>query len=161
MNQYHLLVAFLVFGLITGCKPRSETAGTKEVSIAGMSQVKHVEWSKDATIYEVNIRQYSPEGTFKAIEQDLPRLKELGVDILWLMPIFPIGEMNRKATPSVLIEDENNTWAAIMPAGITFPLIPSMGPLRILNPLWTPFTNRVCTSYWILPFIIQHGIMSG
>ena len=54
------------------------------------------EWSYDKSIYEVNIRQYSVEGTFKAFEKHLPRLKELGADIFWLMPIHPIGEKNRK-----------------------------------------------------------------
>ncbi len=54
------------------------------------------EWSKNATIYEVNIRQFTPEGTFKAFETHLPRLKKMGVDILWLMPIHPIGVENRK-----------------------------------------------------------------
>lgn len=54
------------------------------------------EWAKNAVIYEVNVRQHTAEGTFKALEKDLPRLKELGVDILWLMPIYPIGEKNRK-----------------------------------------------------------------
>lgn len=48
------------------------------------------------TIYEVNIRQYTPEGTFNAFAKNLPRLKELGVDMLWFMPIHPIGEKNRK-----------------------------------------------------------------
>ena len=54
------------------------------------------EWSKNATIYEVNIRQYTPEGTINAFVEHLPQLDSLGVDILWLMPIFPIGEENRK-----------------------------------------------------------------
>jgi len=54
------------------------------------------EWCKDATIYEVNIRQYTPEGTINAFAEHLPQLDSLGVDILWLMPIFPIGEENRK-----------------------------------------------------------------
>lgn len=54
------------------------------------------EWSKDATMYELNVRQFSAEGTFEAIYDDLPRLKEMGVDIIWLMPIHPIGEKNRK-----------------------------------------------------------------
>ena len=58
----------------------------------------HVSWSRNANIYEVNIRQYTPEGTFKAFAQHLPRLKKMGVDILWLMPIQPIGEKNRKGT---------------------------------------------------------------
>ncbi|MBO6201684.1 MAG: alpha-amylase, partial [Chryseobacterium sp.] len=59
-------------------------------------ELKHPEWSKNATIYEVNIRQYTKEGTFKAFEKHLPRLKKMGVDILWLMPIHPIGEEHRK-----------------------------------------------------------------
>jgi len=62
------------------------------------AQVKHVEWTRNQTIYEVNVRQYSKEGTFKAIEKDLERLKHLGVGIIWLMPINPIGEVNRKGT---------------------------------------------------------------
>ncbi|WP_165021559.1 alpha-amylase family glycosyl hydrolase [Dysgonomonas sp. ZJ279] len=49
-------------------------------------------------IYEVNIRNYSAEGNFKGLEKDLPRLKELGVDILWLMPIHPVGEKNKIGT---------------------------------------------------------------
>ncbi|MCX6243215.1 MAG: alpha-amylase family glycosyl hydrolase [Bacteroidetes bacterium] len=62
------------------------------------SRFMHPEWAKNAMIYEVNIRQYTPEGTFKAFEQHLPRLKSMGVDILWLMPVNPIGVKNRKGT---------------------------------------------------------------
>ena len=54
-----------------------------------------VEWAKDATIYEVNVRQYTPEGTFIAFQKHLPRLKEMGVDILWFMPITAISEKVR------------------------------------------------------------------
>lgn len=61
-------------------------------------QTTPVEWSKNATIYEVNIRQFTNDGTFKAFEAHLPRLKAMGVDILWLMPIHPIGVKNRKGT---------------------------------------------------------------
>ena len=53
-------------------------------------------WANSATIYEVNIRQYTSAGTFKAFESHLPRLKKLGVKILWLMPIHPISKLNRK-----------------------------------------------------------------
>jgi alpha-amylase len=56
------------------------------------------EWAKDANIYEVNIRQYTPEGTFAAFKNHLPRLKEMGVDILWFMPIHPISEKRRKGS---------------------------------------------------------------
>lgn len=60
--------------------------------------VRHPEWSRNAGIYEVNLRQYSDGGTFKEFAEHLPRLKEMGVGILWFMPIHPIGEKNRKGT---------------------------------------------------------------
>jgi glycosidase len=66
------------------------------VSSMANAQLVQPEWSKNAVIYEVNIRQYTPEGTFNAFAKELPRLKELGVDILWIMPIHPIGVKNRK-----------------------------------------------------------------
>ncbi|ADU32028.1 pullulanase-associated domain-containing protein [Evansella cellulosilytica] len=53
------------------------------------------EWSKNSVLYEVNVRQYTEEGTFEAFEEHLPRLQELGVDILWFMPIHPISEERR------------------------------------------------------------------
>jgi len=61
-------------------------------------ELQHPEWSKNATIYEVNVRQYTKEGTFKAFEPHLQRLKDMGIDIIWLMPIHPIGEEKRKGT---------------------------------------------------------------
>lgn len=61
-------------------------------------RIEHPEWTRNATLYELNTRQFTPEGTFRAAERHLPRLKELGVDIIWLMPIHPIGELNRKGT---------------------------------------------------------------
>ncbi len=56
------------------------------------------EWTKNSNIYEVNLRQYTKEGNINAFRKELPRLKAMGVDILWLMPIFPIGKLNRKGT---------------------------------------------------------------
>ena len=53
-------------------------------------------WANSATIYEVNIRQYTEAGTFNAFQTHLPRLQKLGVKILWLMPIHPISKLNRK-----------------------------------------------------------------
>ncbi|MGK9367330.1 alpha-amylase family glycosyl hydrolase [Melioribacter sp. Ez-97] len=61
-------------------------------------QFKPPEWTKNVVMYEVNVRQYTPEGTFKAFEEHLPRLNKMGVDILWFMPIHPIGEKNRKGS---------------------------------------------------------------
>ena len=59
---------------------------------------RHPAWTYDTVVYEVNIRQFSPEGTFKGVEAQLPRLKDLGVDILWLMPMYQIGEVERKGS---------------------------------------------------------------
>jgi glycosidase len=58
----------------------------------------HVAWAKNANIYEVNIRQFTSEGTITAFEKHLPRLKKMGVKILWIMPVQPIGAKNRKGT---------------------------------------------------------------
>jgi glycosidase len=61
-------------------------------------QVKNAPWLKDAVIYQLNTRQFSQEGTFKAAQKELPRIKAMGVDIIWLMPIHPIGVKNRKGS---------------------------------------------------------------
>lgn len=61
-------------------------------------KVKHPEWARKAVMYQINTRAFTKEGTFKAAEKHLPRLKELGVDILWIMPINTIGVKNRKGT---------------------------------------------------------------
>ena len=82
-----------------------EPTGTAHVggSAEQEDQLVHAAWTKNATIYEVNLRQHTPEGTIAAFIPDLPRLKALGVDILWLMPIHPIGDVNRKGG-----ENKNN-----------------------------------------------------
>jgi len=54
-----------------------------------------IDWAAGANIYEVNVRQYTKEGTFNAFEKHLPRLRDMGVEILWLMPITPISEEKR------------------------------------------------------------------
>jgi len=60
--------------------------------------LENPEWVKSATIYQINTRQFTKEGTFNAARKHLPRLKDLGVDIIWLMPIHEIGEKNRKGS---------------------------------------------------------------
>ncbi len=60
--------------------------------------LRHPDWSKHAAIYQLNQRQLTPEGTFQAAEAHLPRIRDLGVEIIWLMPVHPIGEVNRKGT---------------------------------------------------------------
>ena len=58
----------------------------------------HTKWAYDATIYELNTRQATEEGTFAAAEALLPEIKESGVDIIWIMPIQQIGVLERKGT---------------------------------------------------------------
>jgi alpha-amylase len=85
-----------VFSLLTlvSCKKENNSIEKDTKEIAKFSP----EVEENAVIYEVNIRQYSPEGTFNAFTKDIPQLKELGVKIIWVMPIFPISETKRKAT---------------------------------------------------------------
>ena len=79
-----LFIAALGVLALVSCAPKCETAHTK--------------WAYDATIYELNTRQLTEEGTFAAAEALLPEIKESGVDIIWIMPIQPIGELTRKGT---------------------------------------------------------------
>jgi len=62
-------------------------------------------WAKNAVIYELNTRQFSPEGNFSGIIKQLDRLQKMGIDIIWLMPIHPISELKRKATGDILVDD--------------------------------------------------------
>ncbi|MGN0196270.1 MAG: alpha-amylase family glycosyl hydrolase [Candidatus Cryptobacteroides sp.] len=74
--------------LLAACGPKEKTA----------ERGLHPDWTYNSVVYEVNVRQYSPEGTFEGVRRELPRLKELGVDVLWLMPMYRIGEEERKGT---------------------------------------------------------------
>lgn len=86
MKVAHLLLACAVLG----CRaPVSRTVVAEHSPPA---------WTRSAAIYEVNVRQYTPEGTFTALQKHLPRLQRLGVDILWLMPVQPIGKASRKGS---------------------------------------------------------------
>ncbi len=59
---------------------------------------KTVDWADGGNIYEVNTRQYTKEGTFNAFATHLPRLKDMGVQILWFMPTTPISLEQRQGT---------------------------------------------------------------
>ncbi len=63
-----------------------------------VSQTPHPDWADKAVIYEVNVRQYSADGTIRAFADHLPRLAGMGVDILWIMPVQPIGKVKRKGS---------------------------------------------------------------
>ncbi len=95
MEKLPLSILILVLALVmtvTGCT----VSGKKQAIEPFVSEVVHPEWSKNSVLYEVNVRQYTPQGTFNAFAEHLPRLKSLGVDVLWFMPTFPIGIKNKK-----------------------------------------------------------------
>ncbi|RRO26163.1 alpha-amylase family glycosyl hydrolase [Flavobacteriaceae bacterium 14752] len=77
-------------------KPQTETSSFEPISNDIL---------ESSVIYEANIRQYSKEGTLDAFTKDIPQLKELGVKVIWLMPVYPISMKRRKATPDLSIED--------------------------------------------------------
>lgn len=93
MKTKLLFIAIAVIFAGYSCDSKKQIEAPKE-----KCTVSHQDWTRNAVIYEVNVRQYTKEGTFAAFEQHLPRLKELGVDVLWFMPIHPISEKNRKGT---------------------------------------------------------------
>ena len=84
-NLFLIVIAVAIVSCVNNNKKKS-------------SSVKHPDWTYNKNIYEVNIRQYTDKGDFKSFEKQLPRLKNMGVDILWIMPIQPIGVKNRKGT---------------------------------------------------------------
>ncbi len=89
-------ILLLSFISLSSCK--NQSYDNKRYQPKDYVELKHPNWSKNATIYEVNVRQYTKEGTFKAFERHLPRLKKMGIDIIWLMPIHPIGQEKRKGS---------------------------------------------------------------
>ncbi len=96
MKKFFGLLAAIA-SIFTGCAPKAaQSDAVSEAAGPDTTTVQHPDWSRNAVIYEVNTRQYTPEGTFAAFGEHIGRLKELGVDILWFMPIHPISEVNRK-----------------------------------------------------------------
>jgi cyclomaltodextrinase len=93
-TKLSILIAFALI-LFSGCKKKQQEIVVNE----NQDTQSITQRLATAVIYEVNIRQITPEGTFKAFtEQHIDRLKNLGVDVLWLMPTYPISVKNRKGT---------------------------------------------------------------
>jgi len=97
---------FLIIALLfLSCKTeKKEVIKTPEPQIKEIAAVSS-DMMENAVIYEANIRQYSKEGSFDAFTKDIPQLKQLGVKVIWLMPIFPISETKRKATGDKFASD--------------------------------------------------------
>lgn len=93
------VLACLLLQWVPSCKlmPKEEakktTAAPQDTSV-----LAGPDWIRQSNVYEVNVRQYTPEGTFKAFAAALPRLRNMGVEILWFMPVTPISKTDRKGT---------------------------------------------------------------
>lgn len=115
---------------------------------------------ESAVIYEANIRQYSPEGTFNAFTKDIPILKKLGVKIIWLMPINPISKVKRKATDGSFTSEIKDSIERAKYLGSYY----SVSDYKAINPEFgnkTDFDNLVQTAhkngiYVILDWVPNH-----
>ena len=112
MNQKSIVYSFIMIGfclLLSSCKgdgskansePTMPEINTKNLEMMPPPQQPNLgffpTWTKNAVIYEVNLRQYTPEGTIAAFEKQIPRLADMGVDVLWFMPMHPISKTKRK-----------------------------------------------------------------
>lgn len=103
-----ILVVLVALSMLA-CKDEVQQHNSEEVSSEDFRKPQRMAISdavlENAVIYEANIRQYSPEGTFNGFTKDIPQLKELGVQVLWLMPIHPISMARRKAENDSSVED--------------------------------------------------------
>ncbi|WP_295729899.1 alpha-amylase family glycosyl hydrolase [uncultured Muribaculum sp.] len=91
-----VVVAGAVACLAAACSSRGSKKSSPSAIDSTATTVVHPEWAENSVIYEVNLRQYTPEGTLAAFSRHLPRLKQLGADILWFMPVHPISKDGRK-----------------------------------------------------------------
>lgn len=92
------LAAALAPAALSSALPTMSHAATPAAVPAMPADMTHLPWTRQANIYEVNLRQYTPEGTLAAFAAHLPRLRKMGVDIMWFMPIQPIGKQERKGS---------------------------------------------------------------
>lgn len=95
-NKFTLLVILLMSLIISGYTTKQHQEKYVHPDSISTNIVKHPAWSHNQTIYELNTRQFTKQGTFNAIVPHLKQLKQLGVTTIWFMPITPIGIKNRK-----------------------------------------------------------------
>lgn len=86
------IIAMISGLLLSACRHKSQEIAAP----LAFEKPRVPDWHKNAVIYEVNLRHYLKENTFRAFESQLPRLKEMGIDILWFMPVNPVSVKNRK-----------------------------------------------------------------
>lgn len=99
LKSLHIILFAGLLAFVSACT--SQNQPNKQAAAAPPAAIEKPlvpDWHKNATIYEVNLRHFTPEGTFNAFQTHLPRLKEMGVDVLWFMPIHPVSRKNSKGT---------------------------------------------------------------
>lgn len=98
MKKILLLAAVVLIAsaVVTACKSKQGKDTELPERDSTYTTLNQPDWSRNAVIYEVNWRQFSDEGNIEGVTKQLGRLKELGADILWLMPVNPISEVDRK-----------------------------------------------------------------
>lgn len=98
------ILLLLTIALFFGCKEEQKQTEPEAKQKDTFKPITDVD-IENGVIYEANIRQYSPEGTFNAFTKDIPVLKDLGVKVIWIMPINPISKVKRKATDGQFTSD--------------------------------------------------------
>src|SRR5688572_30709115 len=97
--SYRMLVfACLITSFLPACKLMPKEEEKKAEAKKDTTVIAGPDWIKQSNVYEVNVRQYTPEGTYKALAQPVPRLNQMGVDLLWFMPVTPISKTDRKGS---------------------------------------------------------------
>jgi alpha-amylase len=96
-----VLYGFVLLGICYACNNSANgpaSTGNQSQKNNMNQSFQPLDWVKNTNVYEVNVRQYTAEGTFNAFAKEMPRLKEMGVATLWFMPITPIAQKNKKGT---------------------------------------------------------------
>src|SRR5688500_8265957 len=91
------IVYGLAVSLLFACSSR-KAGGPQQNTMQMEKTAQSKDWIRSTNVYEVNLRQYSKEGTINAFLKELPRLKDMGVHTLWFMPVTPIAQKNKKGT---------------------------------------------------------------
>lgn len=145
MNRFALGFAFAL--LVAGCGDAPADRTTSEAQPLNATDTSdrlvHPAWSRNANIYEMNVRQHSPAGDFRSAQADLARLKQLGIDVIWLMPVHPIGEVNRKG-------GENKNNFLVQPGSGSLGSPYSVKDYKALNPdygSWEDFDAFVASAH--------------
>ena len=160
MNKLLMLIMSVSILGASACSPgnTSKESDDTKVNIAEDTRtpgkVEVPSWAKNATIYEMNIRQFTPEGTFAAILPHLQRLADMGVDIIWLMPVHPISETKRKGSLGSYyavndFRDVNPEYGTVRDLQVLIGQAHNLGMKVIID--WVPHHTG-----WDHPWITEH-----